>query len=243
MTERKTVLITGASRGIGRVIALAFGSRGWHVAVNYVKDAKAAEECVAEVAAAGGTAAAVQADVADQAQVQAMVKSVAGTAGRIDALVHCAAVCRDRTILNMSVEEWDAVMNTDLRGSFFVVQECGKLMSRQRGGSIIVLSSIVGMRGSVGNANYAAAKAGLTALAKGAARELGRFGVRVNTILPGFHLTGMGKTAPAAYIEKIKAESVLGCTTDIHELAAFVGFLSETTTISGQVFNWDSRIL
>lgn len=241
--ERKTVLITGASRGIGREIALAFGSRGWRVAVNYFKEKKSAEEAVAVVVAAGGEAFAVQADVADQPQVKAMVKTVAENAGRIDALVHCAAICRDRTILNMSIEEWDSVMNTDLRGSFFVIQECGKLMSRQREGSIVVLSSIVGMRGSVGNANYAAAKAGLIALAKGAARELGRFGVRVNTVLPGFHLTDMGKTAPAAYVEKIKAESVLGCTTDIHELAAFVGFLSETTTISGQVFNWDSRIL
>ena len=143
----------------------------------------------------------------------------------------------------MPPADWQDVMRTNLDGAFFLTRDCGALMAKNGGGAIINIASVLGLRGAAGSANYAASKAGLVALTKSAAIELGRFGVRVNAVLPGFHLTDMGKTASKDYLERARAESVLGMTTDIAELAAFIVFLSKSLSVSGQVFNWDSRIL
>lgn len=238
-----TVLVTGSSRGIGRALALSFARAGYKVLIHYHTQADKAREVAAEIVAAGGDAAVYHCDLADPSAVRAMVEEIAAAEGTIDVLVNNAALTRDRTILRMTDDEWNAVINADLSGTFHILRACGALMAKKRAGAIVNIASIVGVRGSYGNANYAAAKAGVIGLTKAAARELGRFAIRVNAVLPGYHLTDMGRTAPAEYVENIKRESVLGCTTDMDELARFVILLAASTTVSGQVFNWDSRVL
>ncbi len=239
VNNRKVVLVTGASRGIGKRIALEFGRSGWMVVVNFLKEKEKALSVASEIECLGGSARALQADVSDEASVAAMLKDI----GQIDVLINNAAVCHDRTILKMTPEEWRSVLATDLEGAFYLLQQCGRAMVRRKEGSIISIASVVGMRGGYGNANYAAAKAGLIALTKTAAREFGRFGVRVNAVLPGFHATDMSGKVPKEYVENVLSESVLHTTTDIDELARFIVLLSQMRTVSGQVFNWDSRIV
>lgn len=238
-----TVLVTGSSRGIGRALAIAFARAGYKVLVHYHTQADKARAVAAEIAAVGGNAAVYGCDLSHPASVRAMVDAIGAAEGTVDVLINNAALTRDRTILKMTDEEWRAVINADLSGTFHMLRACAGLMSKKRAGAIVNISSIVGVRGSYGNANYAAAKAGVIALTKAAARELGRFSIRVNAVLPGYHATDMGSTAPVDYVENIKRESVLGCTTDINELARFVVLLAASTTVSGQVFNWDSRVL
>jgi 3-oxoacyl-[acyl-carrier protein] reductase len=239
----KVVLITGASRGIGREIALAFGrAGGYRVMINCVKETAKAQAVAKEIAADGGSARVFAADITDAAAVKNMVRRITDEEGSIDILVNNAAVIRDNLLLRMSADEWDTVLKTDLTGTFQVLQTCARVMMKKHDGAIINIASIVAGRGSFGGANYASAKAGLVALTKSAARELGRFSIRVNAVMPGFQLTDMGKQAPAEYAENVKKESVLSCTTDLKELAAFIVFLSGMKTVSGQIFNWDSRI-
>lgn len=240
---QKVVLVTGASRGIGRAIAEAFGARAYAVAVNYHSSRSAAEDVVETVQAAGGPALAVQADVANSRQVNRMVQKVIDTWSRLDVLVNNAAITRDRTILKMNDAEWEEVIRVDLTGSFYCLRAAGRVMAKQRSGAILNVSSLVGLRGAVGTANYTAAKAGLLGFTKTAAREFGRYHVTVNAVLPGFHLTDLGNTASPEYLQQVKRESVLGKTTQMGELAEFVVLLSQQTTVSGQVFNWDSRIV
>jgi 3-oxoacyl-[acyl-carrier protein] reductase len=242
MTQQK-ILITGSSRGIGKALALEFARAGYKVLLHYHTQKGMARETADSIVKSGGSASVFSCDLADHAAVRSMMQKITADEGNIDALINNASVCRDRTLLKMTDEEWDAVLRTDLSGTFFMTQECAKLMVKQKEGAIINIASIVGVRGSFGNANYACSKAGVIALTKSAAQELGRFAIRVNAVLPGFHLTDMGKTAPAEYIENIHKESVLGCTTDIEELTRFVVLLARSKTISGQVFNWDSRII
>jgi 3-oxoacyl-[acyl-carrier protein] reductase len=243
LQQSPVVLITGASRGIGKETALAFGQSGFRVAVHFHKEKTKALSVVDEINNSGGYAFALQCAIENEQSVKKMMEMIVEDEGRIDILVNNASVNKDRSILKMSKEEWNEVIDTDLSGTFNVLQECSRVMAKQRSGSIINIASIVGVRGSVGNSNYACAKAGVIALTKAAARELGRFNIRVNAILPGFHMTDMGKTASGEYVARIREESVLGITTDIRELVEFLVFLAQKKTVSGQVFNWDSRII
>ncbi|MBI3292695.1 MAG: 3-oxoacyl-ACP reductase FabG [Elusimicrobia bacterium] len=240
---QKVVLVTGASRGIGRAIAEAFGARAYAVAVNYRTSRQAALEVVETLTAAGGSALAIQADIGDSHQVDRMIQQITDTWSRLDILINNAATTRDRTILKMSDAEWEEVIRSDLTGAFYCLRAAGRVMAKQRSGAIVNISSLVSLRGAVGTANYAAAKAGLLGLSKVAARELGRYQVTVNAVFPGFHFTDLGKTASPDYLEQVKRESVLGKTTQIGDLAEFVVLLSQQTTVSGQIFNWDSRII
>ncbi len=224
-------------------MAREFGRQGCRVYAGYRAEKEKAEAVCRDIVAAGGQAQAVQADVSRSDEVRRVVETVAAESGGIDVLVHCAAVARDRSILRMSDEEWDTVIRTDLDGSFYLLRECAKNMIRKEQGSIILISSIAGKRGAPGAANYAAAKAGVLSLVKSAALELGRYNIRVNGVLPGFHLTDMGQAVPPEYAERARLESPLGVSTDLGELTRFIVFLSGMTTITGQVFNWDSRIL
>lgn len=213
------------------------------MALNYLKEKEKAAVVKKEIENAGGTACLFPADVADPALVNALVDAVIKEFGRIDVLVHNAAINRDRSIVKMSDDEWNDVLRTDLTGSFQVLRAAGRTMMRQKEGSIVMVASIAGVRGAYGAANYASAKAGVLGLARSAARELGRFNVRVNAVMPGFHLTDMGRSVSERYRQKALEESVLGRTTDIGELARFVVMLSKMTSVSGQTFNIDSRIV
>jgi len=242
MRNNKVVLITGASRGIGRGIALAFAGAGFTIAAVYHKEVSKARELKSGIEGAGGACEAFQCDVSDASSVKLMAGRVTERLGKISVLINNAGICRDSIVVNMSEVDWDEVLRTDLNGPFLVIRECAELLEKD-GGAIINISSIAGVRGNFGGANYAAAKAGLIALTKTAAKELGPQKITVNAVLPGFHLTDMGGAMPEKYSQKIKTDSVLGLTTDIKELADFVVFLSGMKTVSGQVFNWDSRVI
>jgi 3-oxoacyl-[acyl-carrier protein] reductase len=240
----KAVLITGASRGIGRALALAFGKAGFAVGVNYVKEKAAAEAVVQEIWEAGNKEAEVfQCDVRDSLKVRQMMDAVIVRWKRLDVLINNAGVTRDRTILKMTNGEWNEVLDTNLTGAFWCLREAARIMSKEKSGAIINIASIMAVRGGVGNANYAAAKAGLVGLTKGAARELGRFHIAVNAVLPGFHETDMAVSLGEEQRKKVAEEHVLGRSTRMEDLTRLVLEIAQNTSVSGQVFNVDSRVL
>lgn len=235
--------MTGASRGIGREIALAFAAKGYRVGINFKQSSKEAEGLVREIRELGTDSILLKADVSHSDQVKAMIKKVIDVWGKIDILVNNAALVRDRSILKMSDQEWLEPLEVNLTGAFWCLRESAKRMVKEREGTIINIGSIVGVSGSFGGSNYAASKAGLINLTKSAAKELGRFNIRVNAILPGYHPTDMGKTLSEEVIEKIRSVHALGKFTNLSQLAHLIVALSEQRSISGQVFNCDSRIL
>lgn len=239
----RVILITGASRGIGRAIALRFAKEKCKIYVNYRQDKNAADEVVKEIVKLGADAVAVQADISDSGAVDAMAKTIIEADGRLDVLINNAGICKNTTVANMDENTWDDVIKTDLNSAFYMTRTFSKPLMKQRYGSIINIASISGVKGAFGSSNYAAAKGGLISLTKSSAMELGRFGVCVNAVLPGFHLTDMGKHATERYLQEVKDSSVLGLSTDMDELTEFIHLLSKAKTVSGQVFNWDSRII
>lgn len=242
MTSR-VALITGASRGIGRELALAFGKAGYAVAVNYEKDQAAAEAVVQAIQKAQQEAAAYPCDVRDSLKVRMMIDEIQKRWKSLDVLINNAGIQRDRTILKMTNGEWNEVLDVNLNGAFWCLREAARVMSSQKRGAIINVASIMGVRGGFGNANYAASKAGLIGLTKGAARELGRFNITVNAVLPGFHETDMAGDLKPDQLERVQAEHALGRSTTYEDLTRLVLELAQNTSISGQVFNADSRVL
>lgn len=237
----RVALVTGGSRGIGAAVARRLAAEGATVAINYAGRADAAAEVVAAIDAAGGTAAAFQADVSDATACAALVEGVVSRFGRIDVLVNNAGITRDGLLVRMSDDDWRAVIDTNLSGAFYLSRAVGKLMMKQRSGSIVNMASVVGMMGNAGQANYAAAKAGLIGLTKSVARELAGRGVRANAVAPGFIATDMtdalSETARGAATSSI-AMGRLGTPEDI---AATVAFLAsdDAAYITGQVIAVD----
>lgn len=241
--DKKVVLITGAARGIGRETALFFGRNGCNIIINYIKEKEKAESAAEEIIKCGGNASIFKCDISIHAQADNMVDSIVRKHKRIDILINNAGICGGPSIIKTSGNIWNKVINVDLNGPFYVLRKCAQFMAKQSSGSIINIASVAGVRGSYGGADYSSAKAGLIALTKSAAKELGRFNVCVNAVLPGFHLTDMGRDSSDRYKDTVKQESVLNTTTDLYELVQFLFFLSNMKTVSGQVFNWDSRII
>jgi NAD(P)-dependent dehydrogenase (short-subunit alcohol dehydrogenase family) len=240
----KSVLITGASRGIGRELALAFGRSGYAVAVNYHKEQAAAETVVQAIWESGNhEAAAFGCDVRDSLKVREMVAAIVVRWKHLDVLVNNAGLTRDRTILKMTNGEWNDVIETNLSGAFWCLREAARVMKEQKAGAIINIASILAVRGGFGNANYAASKAGLIALTKTAARELGRFKICVNAVLPGFHATDMAAHLTEEQRAKVLSESVLGQSTAMPDLTRVILEVAQNSSISGQVINVDSRVL
>lgn len=192
----KTALVTGATRGIGRAIALRFAEEGANVAFTYKSQHEAALSLTAEIEAMGVQAKGYSSDAASFADAHAVVEDVKAVFGRIDVLVNNAGITKDGLMMRMDEEQWDAVIDTNLKSAFNFIHACTPVMARQRGGSIINMSSVVGVRGNAGQCNYAASKAGLIGLSKSIAKEMGPRGVRSNCIAPGFIATDMTGALP-----------------------------------------------
>ena len=191
MLQGKVALVTGASRGIGKEIALTLASYGADIIVNYNGSKEKAEEVVKEITAMGRKAVAMQCSVADFDACGEMITTALADFGKIDILVNNAGITKDTLMLRMTEEQWDAVLNVNLKSAFNYIHAVTPVMSRQRGGSIINMSSVVGVSGNAGQCNYSASKAGMIGLAKSIAKEMGSRGIRANCIAPGFIITEM----------------------------------------------------
>lgn len=237
MAEKKVAVVTGASRGIGRAIALELGRRGNFVVVNYNGSAEKAEAVKQEIEAAGGEACAMQCDVSDYGACEAFMKDIIKEYKRIDILVNNAGVTRDGLLMQMKEEDFDTVVDTNLKGAFHTIRFAARQMLKQRSGRIINLSSVVGLRGNGGQVNYSASKAGIIGLTKSAARELASRGITVNAIAPGFIETEMTAVLPeetkAATLKEIPLQK-FGKPEDVAQAAAFLAS-EEAAYITGQV--------
>ncbi|MCL2484487.1 MAG: SDR family oxidoreductase [Endomicrobia bacterium] len=243
--NKKTVLITGISRGLGKELALHFSKNDWNVCGCYKTnkpDFFAVRHCEDE-GRSNPEILSFQADISDPEEAASFINKAQGAFGNIDCVINNASIGKNKIIFKENADNWNDVIQTNLNGTFYVIKETLEIMAKQRYGSIINISSISAYKSYTGAASYSAGKAAVIALTKTAAREAGRFGITVNAVLPGFHATALGNSAGDKYIEEIKQESVLKTTTDIKEFLDFVFMLSQMKTVSGQVFNIDSRII
>lgn len=245
LLDGKTALVTGASRGIGRAIALRLAEEGAQVAINYAGNVQAAEEVKNAIEAAGGKAMLCQADVADSDAVDAMVESVVKEFGTIDILVNNAGITRDTLLMRMKDEDFDKVLNTNLKGVYYCTKVVSKLMMKKRTGRIVNMASVVGLVGNVGQTNYAAAKAGVIGFSKAAAREMAARGITVNVVAPGSIDTDMTAVLPEKVKEKIIADIPLGKMGEPKDIANAVLFLvsDQASYITGQVVNVDGGLV
>jgi NAD(P)-dependent dehydrogenase (short-subunit alcohol dehydrogenase family) len=223
--DGQVAVVTGASRGIGRACAIELARHGANVVVNYAENAEAAESCKAEIEAEGVQAIVIQADVSDPEQAAQLIASAEEQLGKIDILVNNAGVNRDRTVQRMSVEEWQTVIATDLSSMFYCTNAAVTGMRDRGYGRIINMSSIIGQMGNLGQSNYAAAKAGMIAFTKSAAKELARFNITVNAVCPGFVATDMVQALDDNIKESLIAQIPLGRFGTAEEVATTVRFL------------------
>jgi 3-oxoacyl-[acyl-carrier protein] reductase len=239
-SDGKIAIVTGASRGIGRGIALALAEAGATV-MCAARDMEKLEAVVKEIEAAGGKAHAHAVDVSSRESIEGLVSSTAASHGRIDILVNNAGITRDNLLLRMKPGEWDEVISTNLTSVFMSTQAVMKTMLKQRSGSIINIGSVVGLTGNAGQANYAAAKAGLIGFSKSVAREVASRGIRVNVVTPGFIDTDMTKAVPEAAKQSLLANIPLGRTGSPADVAALVVYLASDAAVyvTGQTMSVD----
>jgi 3-oxoacyl-[acyl-carrier protein] reductase len=232
-TRERTVLITGAAGGLGRELVAEFAAQGWRVAAAYHSSTSAAET---------GRIWPIRFDVTRRAQVQAAVQQVLARWGRMDALINNAGVTADGLISQTSGDDWDRVLDANLKGAFLCSQAVLPAMLKQRDGHVINISSFSARHGPVGQASYAAAKAGLIGLTGSLAKEAGSRNIRVNAVLPGVLPTPMTARLSEARLRELAAANALGRLNSPAEVARFTAFLATTRNISGQMFQLDSRI-
>ncbi|MBO6512704.1 MAG: 3-oxoacyl-[acyl-carrier-protein] reductase [Phycisphaerales bacterium] len=241
MTEQRVAIVTGASRGIGRAVALRLASEGRHV-VCVSRSQGPLDELVSEIQAAGGSASALTCDITDFDAITSMIDTVVNDQGRLDILVNNAGITKDNLILRMSDEEWDDVINTNLKSVFVACRAAARPMMKNKFGRIVNIASTSGLVGNSGQSNYAAAKSGLTGFTKTVARELGKKNITANCVAPGFIETDMTKDLPAAVTEHIKSvisTRDLGKPEDIAAAVAYVtsddaGYLTgQTIAVDG----------
>lgn len=244
-TVEKAALVTGASRGIGRAVAIALAKKGYAVAVNYAGSQKAAEDVKAAIEAEGGRAIVIQGDVSKAEDVEKVFAAVKAEFGRLDVLVNNAGITRDSLLLRMKEENWDAVIDTDLKSGFLAIKAAAPIMMKQRKGAIINIASVVGITGNVGQINYSAAKAGVIGMTKTAAKELAARGIRVNAVAPGFIETSMTDVIPEKIREDMIHSVPLGRMGQAEDVANAVCFLAseEASYITGQVLKVDGGMV
>ena len=236
---KRTILVTGGSRGIGRGICMAFAQADNRIYFNYLSDSEAAAQTEKLVAAAGGSATGQRVNVASQKEVSELVKRALDETGRIDVLVNNAGITRDGLIVRMKEADWDDVLNINLKGTFNCIKAASKIMLKQRYGRIINVSSVVGVSGNPGQANYVASKAGIIGLSKAVAKELASRNITVNVVAPGFIETDMTASLPDKARAAMVAQIPLGRAGTARDIAATVVFLAsdQADYITGQVIH------
>lgn len=245
MLTGKNALVTGSSRGIGREIALELARQGANVAVNYAGSEQKAEAVVQEIKALGVDAIKIQANVADEESVKAMIKEVIKTFGSLEILVNNAGITKDNLLMRMKAEEFDEVIETNLKGAFLCTKAVSRQMMKQRYGKIINIASIVGVSGNAGQANYVAAKAGMIGLTKSTAKELATRNILVNAVAPGFITTDMTDVLTEEQREAIMATIPLEKLGEPEDIANVVAFLASDRAkyITGQTIHVDGGMV
>jgi 3-oxoacyl-[acyl-carrier protein] reductase len=240
----KVAVVTGGSRGIGRAIALRLAEGGAKVVVNYRSNEQAANEVVDQIGAGGGESIAVQADVSQVSDAQALIGAAKKAFGRIDILVNNAGTTRDTLLMRMSEDDWDVVLDTNLKGTFNCIKAASRQMMRQRSGRIVNITSVAGMSGNAGQANYASAKAGIIGLTKTVAKELGGRQITCNAVAPGFVPTDLTADLPQHLIELAIERTPLGRMGSPEDMAAAVAYLAsdEAGFVTGQVLAVDGGL-
>ncbi|WP_127058231.1 3-oxoacyl-[acyl-carrier-protein] reductase [Veillonella ratti] len=241
----KVALVTGASRGIGRAIALLMAKQGADVVVNYSGSEGAAQETVDAILAMGRKAIKIKANVGNAEEVAAMVDEAHTTFGRIDILVNNAGITRDGLLMRMKDSDWDDVININLKGVYLMTKAVSKIMMKQRSGKIVNMTSVVGVTGNAGQANYSASKAGVIGFTKTCAKELASRGITVNAIAPGFIHTDMTDVLPDKVKDAMVHTIPLGRMAEPDEVAAVAAFLASdmSSYITGQVINVDGGMV
>jgi 3-oxoacyl-[acyl-carrier protein] reductase len=241
--DGKVALVTGASRGIGRAIALELAAAGAEVVVNYARSEAAAAEVVETIAAAGGQAWSHRADVGQDEEVEAMVREIVSRHGRIDVLVNNAGITRDGLLMRMKTADWQSVLDLNLSGCFFTTRAVSKLMLKARSGRIINITSVVALMGNPGQANYSAAKAGLIGLTRSNAAEFASRGVTVNAVAPGFIESEMTASLDAEPILKAIPLGRMGTAKEVAGLVRFLAADPAAAYITGQVLQVDGGLV
>jgi len=239
----RVAVVTGASRGIGRAIALSLATQGAKVVVNYASSSTAAQQVADEIVAGGGSAIALQADVSKADQVDTLLNAVMDKWNRVDILVNNAGITRDTLLLRMKPEDWQAVIDLNLTGVFLCTRAVSKVMLKQRSGRIINIASVAGQMGNPGQANYSAAKAGVIGFTKTVAKELAARGITVNAVAPGFITTDMTSNVNAEEILKYIPLGRYGQPEEVAGLVQFLAADSAAAYITGQVFNIDGGMV
>ena len=236
---KRTILVTGGSRGIGRGICMAFAQAGNHIYFNYASDSEAAVQTEKLVAEAGGCATGRRVNVTSEKEVSEFVRWALDESGRVDVLVNNAGITRDGLIVRMKETDWDAVLDINLKGTFQCIKAASKIMIKQRCGRIINLSSVVGVSGNPGQANYVASKAGIIGLTKAVAKELASRNITVNAVAPGFIETDMTASLPDKAREAMVAQIPLGRAGTVRDIGAVVVFLAsdQAVYITGQIIH------
>lgn len=242
MLAGKVAVVTGASRGIGRAIAETLAANGAKVVINYNASADAAEEVVAAIKAAGGEATAVRADVSDFAQAELLIKEATTCYGQVDILVNNAGTTRDTLLMTMKEDQWDTVIDTNLKSVFNCCKAVARpMIRRKQGGRIINITSIVGLVGQAGQSNYAASKAGIIGFTKSLAKELGSRQITVNAVAPGFFPTALTAVLEGNWVDELMKLIPLGRMGELQEVADLVTFLAsdKAAYITGEVIRVD----